>query len=201
MNPIIKKILIYTVIVIICVPAFLFLVGKYGPGLLISWEKHNQQKIYDQMMANRQALETARDNDVIGGKTPEETLALYMQALKENNPEKAGSYVEISRYNPDSRQKAIQDFKGEIKEKGDLNRTLIYTQEVIKNGTTKYFDGLNGEKQYYVSYKKITTSTTTTTNILSGEKINLTTPPGVEEEHGVGLIKMSKSGVWKIINE
>jgi len=60
-------------------------------------KQNEQERLMEQQTLQRvQELETALRNDTVGGKTPEETLALFLDALKNNDIELAGQYFALN---------------------------------------------------------------------------------------------------------
>ena len=60
-------------------------------------KQNEQERLMEQQTLQRvQELETALRNDTVGGKTPEETLALFLSALKNNDIELAGQYFVLN---------------------------------------------------------------------------------------------------------
>jgi len=60
-------------------------------------KQNEQERLMEQQTLQRvQELETALRNDTVGGKTPEETLALFLSALKNNDIELAGQYFALN---------------------------------------------------------------------------------------------------------
>ena len=55
-------------------------------------ESREMQANYDRAIAHQQQLEEAMRNDTYGGKTPEETLQLFTEALRKNDIELAYKY-------------------------------------------------------------------------------------------------------------
>jgi hypothetical protein len=67
--------------------------------------------------------------DFDGGKTPEETLDLYLAALKAGDTVKASKYYQV-----DSQAAALKDLKDEKAKQGNLNQSINYVVEVKEKG-------------------------------------------------------------------
>ena len=96
-----------------------------------------QEKL-DRAKAAREAQLKA---DVAGGATPEATLDLLIAALKKQEVRLASTYYEI-----DAQEKALAGLEQELKEQGNLQRSIAYFTEVKTKGkktceTTKYEEG------------------------------------------------------------
>lgn len=97
MNFVKKYKILLLIVVIILVGA-----GYWYSYLFVSVEFKNINEWIDEKPRSQgellhyfDKLEEAYKNDDIGGKTPEETLALFIQALKENDLDKASTYFVV----------------------------------------------------------------------------------------------------------
>lgn len=98
-------------------------------------------------------LETAYKNDTYGGKTPEETLALFIDALKKGDIDLAAKYMIIEEQN-----KILSDLK-EAKNSGRFNQivqNLLSVKLSSKNDNTASFSltDSNNVLQYQASFVK-----------------------------------------------
>lgn len=102
-----KKIIILVVVLIIATIAFVLI-----------WpvrDNWRQQYLYNKILGEFSDLENAYKNDPYGGETPEETLALFIEALKKGDADLASKY-----FLPEKRRKILEDItvgmeKGSIK--------------------------------------------------------------------------------------
>lgn len=89
MKPISKKILIF-ILVVVALTLFLWI----GSAAYSGWQGYKWQKQTDAFQA---ALSQPYREDTYGGKTPEETWAMFLDALKKGDVELASKYFVVEK--------------------------------------------------------------------------------------------------------
>lgn len=132
MNNKIKLLLVFLVLVII----FLVAVGLIGANreqIEGYFEDRRAERIYNEMLAEKTALEEKKRNDFAGGRTPEETIEIYLDALRKGDIDRARSYYDV-------------EFQSEVLKDTEQLQTVIANVELMLNkGTKKCFVGLRKE--------------------------------------------------------
>lgn len=105
----------------------LILVGKYAKQIQeyrYNWEAEQFQKLIDQKQAK---LDEVMRNDTYGGKTPEETFDLFLDALSKGDVELASKYYDVK-----VQEKALEGLNKEVAERGNLEQSFSYSSDVRK---------------------------------------------------------------------
>ncbi len=191
----VKKIIIWIVGVIIAVLAFLWFLGTYGYQIQNYYITKGQERILAQIEENRARLLEAQKNDNHGGKTPEETLDLYISALKIGDIELASRYSEISIEKPNLQKEELDGLKELITRDGDLHVVLENMDNIMKSKNKGYLK--TGE--YYITYKYLTQKDATSTMMSGNTEYSWLVPGGTEQEISVALRLNPYTKVWKII--
>jgi hypothetical protein len=125
--------------------------------------------------------------DFDGGKTPEETLDLYLTALRAGDVTKASKYYLI-----DDQAEALKDLKNEKAKQGNLNLSITYTEDV-KNKGKKYCGDFGCTFEYrYLNPVE-------TVSIIKGTEDKLIVPKGGDVVEGIDLRQNDFTKIWKII--
>ena len=96
MPPVLKKTLIVFGVLVFVIFLFLLAVGIWGEDLKGYINERRQQAIYNKYITEPQKkLEEAYKKDVVGGRTPEETLELFIAELKKDDLEAASKYYAV----------------------------------------------------------------------------------------------------------
>lgn len=137
-------------------------------------------------------LEAVREkyrNDFDGGKTPEETLDLFIAALKRGDIEQASKYYVLEKQGEE-----LAHLRDDILGKyGDLQKSIdFYTR--IKEKGTKWCN----EKGTGCIYEYVFTETATTTYNVVGMNQKIIVPPGEKTTESIDVALNKLSGVWKI---
>jgi hypothetical protein len=126
-----KLSLILSVIVLVLVGVGLF--GANKDRISKYFNDRKAQTIYNEMLAEKNALEEKKKNDFAGGKTPEETTEMYLNALKKGDIYLAKSFYEV-------------EVQPEVLKEADKVSTIIKNVELmISQGVKKCFVGLYKE--------------------------------------------------------
>lgn len=148
-----KKIIIAICVLVLILAAGGWLVYQYVYPDYQFWKF---KQAYDKMM---QGYEEMLKNDTYGGKTPQETYDLFIEALKRGDTDSASKYFYWER------QVAQKEKLDELKAKGELEKyiadlpkwsqlkeeeywdkdTKQYSYEYIKEKDEEYFDRLLGK--------------------------------------------------------
>lgn len=114
------------------VVALLFVLAGAGIVWGVDYYQYVQSPEYQAELKTRE-LEALAKADMYGGSTPEETLALFIDALKKGDIDLASKYFVV-----DEQETRINDLKIG-KEKGNLPKTVTLLETA--NYSTKYSDG------------------------------------------------------------
>jgi hypothetical protein len=193
-----KKILkaVYWIVgIVIVILAFLSFLGFYGQKIQNYFILKQQEKMLAEGQKRAAEILELQKNDTYGGKTPEETLDLYIKALKVGDIELASKYSEISIENVDLQKNELESFKSEIQRDGDLHVVLENMDNIKENGVKNVWSKTEVSFVYYFVTKGQSTSTT----IISRQEIETVYPRGFEEHIGISLKLNPYTNVWKII--
>lgn len=188
------KIIYWVAGIIFVILAFLCFLGVYGYKIQNYFMEKSQEKYLAEVEKYKAELLEAQKNDNYGGKTPEETLDLYIKALKAGDIELASKYLEISIENPNLQNKELEDLNRLIKKDGSLSVVLDNMDNIFKRGIKKVWSDTEISFLYYY----ITTEESTSTSFISGQEIITVRPVGIEEKIGVSLKLNPFTKVWKI---
>ena len=123
----IRKWWFWVLVVIIAAPVVWFLAG-YVPFKYRMWEAESYRDMakagYAEMQQEQEALAEAYRKDAYGGKTPEETLRMFVEALEKKDYELASRYFVIER-----QQEALEENR--LGEAGGANK---YFLEAYRSG-------------------------------------------------------------------
>lgn len=191
----ILKIVAWLIGVIIIVLVFLYLVGAYESDVNNYFYQKRQEKALAELRVEYLRIENLQKNDTYGGKTPEETLDLYIKALKASDIELASKYYEISVENPEMQTQNLEDLKNMIKRDGNLNLFIKEVENIRNLGVKKIFSEGNVSFVYsFVNDKEIRATST-----VSNEEIITIIPEGANLKVGNALGLNLYTNVWKII--
>jgi hypothetical protein len=180
--------------ILIILTIFYFL-GAYETEIVEYFGKKRDVKIMEQAESQRLMYLNLQQNDNYGGKTPEETLLLYIEALKALDIELASKYYEISLEEPNLQKREIEDLKAFILKEGNLD-LMIKNIENIKNlGKRNTWSETEVSFVYYF----ITEEEIQDISIISREEITTIIPKGTELHMGISLRLNLYTKVWKII--
>ena len=190
-----KKIILWVVGVIIAVLAFLWFLGAYGYQIQNYFIQKSQEKYLEQIEENRARLLEAQKNDTYGGKTPEETLDLYITALKTGDIELASKYSEISIENPILQSKEHEVLKKVIKRDGNLDLVIKEVENIRSLGKKNTWS----DTEVSFIYTFITKEEIKDVSVVSQQEITTIIPVGTSLEVGNALKLNPYTKVWKII--
>ncbi len=175
--------ILFIVVLIITSPLWLAYLFVQGSNWFLNYLLISQQRSY---------LEELK-NDRYGGKTPEETLDLFLEALKKNDPKLAARY-----YYLEFRYKRKKSFEKVLSEEGSLKSTYDNVLEVKTKGnkTCRYSDMFKTDICIF-SYTRILKEDTIF-KAEGREDIAIKLPKGYEQKISIMLIKNPYNNIWKL---
>ncbi len=159
-------------------------IDKYINIAIETYRFNRATKQYDAAIKEHDRLWTA---DTVGGKTPEETMQMFIDALKANDAEKASKLYVV-----ENQSWALDFYKKELTKNGNLNRSRDFYIEIVRNGD---FGCSDANKSCGYSYERIATEENTY-DLGGGEKLII--PKGGTEYMGIGFQINPYTNVWKI---
>lgn len=150
-----KKILKRVGWVLLGLLAVMWAIGFFAPEFTEAIPERLPAWIQGKIEARKQAtldaeIDKIREkykNDLDGGKTPEETLDLFIEALKAGDIEKASKYYELS-----VQGNALASLKEEMSKQGDLHQSIKYFSDVRGSNDkicNKEYTGCGFEYNYF----------------------------------------------------
>lgn len=124
-----KKKIIWAILIVLAVIIAIAIFGSYLPTIDRMIGEQRTRALMEQYEKDKAAREARLRADTTGGKTPEETVRLFVAALRQKDALAASRYYEIS-----SQDKALESLKKELAERGDFQRTIDYFEEVVSKG-------------------------------------------------------------------
>ncbi|MBI3633407.1 MAG: hypothetical protein HY226_03895 [Candidatus Vogelbacteria bacterium] len=126
-----KKV-VETVIVLIVIAIIVLFVGPNLVEWIHQYKLGRQETEAEDVKTQR---ERAAAYDNIGGQTPEQTLDMFLSALKENNTLKASQYYKaLSQLGP------LSKLQRELEENGNLNKSVTFFTEIRTKGIKRCDD-------------------------------------------------------------
>ncbi len=191
----ILKIVYWLIGIIIVVLASLWFLGTYYYSIQNYFITKSQQRYVAQVEKNKALILEMQKNDNFGGKTPEETLDLYITALKAGDIELASKYWEVSVEKGDLRIRELEALKKAVERDGNLDLFIKEVENIRNLGIKKFLE--NGNVSFIFYFK--TEKDTEFKEIVSGEEITTIIPSGTELKAGNALRLNLYTKVWKII--
>jgi hypothetical protein len=111
-------------LIIVSILIGLLLVWWVGSAAYSGWMGYKWQKKTDAFQA---ALEQPYKEDTYGGKTPEETWAMYISALEKKDFDLASKYYALSN------QQSERDYLNQVNQKGDLDKWIAELKTLEKD--------------------------------------------------------------------
>lgn len=186
--------------IIFVILTILYIIGSYADEINGYLYEKQMELTLAPVRAEYQRIEDLQKNDTYGGKTPEETLDLYIQALKAGDIELASKYVEISTNEPDLQKKEIESLKQTLYRDGNFDLIIDNTLNSISFGKKReYLDTLSKLPEVVFSHYFITEKEFIATSTISGGEVIDVTPIGTRINFGIVLRQNPYTKVWKII--
>lgn len=192
-----KKVLRRVGWVLLGLLAVMWAIGFFAPEFTEAIPERFPAWIQGKIEARNQAaldaeIEKIREkykNDLDGGKTPEETLDLFIEALKAGDIEKASKYYVLEKQAEEFKHLS-NDILGEY---GDLQKSIDYYSRIKEKGVKKCNEISDG-----CTFEYIYTEIATTTYEVAGINQKIIVPAGEKTTESVDVGLNSFSGVWKI---
>jgi len=191
----ILKIAKWVGIVLVLILIVLFFLGLYGQRIENYLMLKSQEKFLAKVEKQKAEILEMQKNDTFGGATPEETLDLYIEALKAGDIELASNYWEVSLKEGDLRVKELQVLKNILNRDKNLNIILKNLENILNSK----FRGFLDEKEYVITYIYKTEKNATSTMNYGGTEYSWLVPEGTEEEISIAFRLNPYTNVWKII--
>lgn len=199
-----KKILRRVGWVLLGLLAVMWAIGFFAPEFTEAIPERLPAWIQGKIEARKQValdaeIEKIREkykNDLDGGKTPEETLDLFIEALKDGDIEKASKYYVLEK-----QAEELRSLRDVVAKDGGLQRN-IDNLEMIRSDKKKVC-GVNynfmAAKGCTFTHSYITTEVSTSTAVISGQTVVFVTPKGSSEELNFSVIENPYSHIWKVV--
>lgn len=185
-----KKVGIGVVVIVILLVIVFYGLGKNSDAIE-AWLARRQERALQAWVDKNLAREKqAYRDDIDGGKTPEETVAIFLTALKAGNLDQAAKYYELP-----LQEKALKNLRDEKTQYGNVDHTITYFEEVMKKGTKQCNEKGDGctFNLKYVNDKDFVTKAEDSDLTFSFKK-------GQILEKGFSFSLNIESHVWKISN-
>jgi len=102
-------------------------IGIYWPKFQDYRYKMEGERLMKEAETIKKETEEAQKNDTFGGKTPEETFDMFLDALKKSDVELAAKYYDVT-----VQKEALAGLNKEMTENGNLNLSISYFSDVRK---------------------------------------------------------------------
>lgn len=192
-NPVFKKVLKRLGILFGLFVLFVLIFGVLLEPAKRKLGQWQEKKMIQEAEKQQKEIEQMYKNDTIGGKTPEETFDMFLDALKKGNIDLASKYYELS-----VQPKAFAGLKEELQKEGNLEKSIKYFTDV-RGGEKVCHDLDNSERAgCNFEYTYITSETSTSTMTISRQNIVLVTPKGSESNKITDLELNHYTQTWKI---
>src|SRR3989344_3937509 len=173
------------VIVLATLVAFVNIAGPQYLKWVDRYEEAKYKKVYDQYIE-------AQKNDTYGGKTPEETFDLFLEALKKNDAELASKYYII-----DNQEKKFLKLKEYLVRDGSLNKSVIYFTDV-RSKDKKICHDLDNERAG-CNFEYIYITTEDSESLILGTNDRIFIPKGSEGSKMIDLKLNPYANIWKVV--
>lgn len=185
----IKKILKWVSVVLIILLAFFWWVGNNEEKVIKMVDDWRAQRYDKALQKYEDELKAKYTADTDGGKTPEETIGLFIAALKAGDIEKASKYYVLEK-----QEEELRHLKEDILEKyGDLQMSIDFYSRIKEMGLKKC-----NQKGDGCTYEYVHIETATSTYNVVGMNQKIIVPPGEKTTESIDVALNQFSGVWKI---
>ena len=188
-NKTLKKIAINLVVYGLGTLSVLVLLGYLGP----KYQEYKMNKLQIELEEQDKKYIEALKQDTYGGKTPEETIKMLIEALKQNDPELASKYYVLR-----ERENALKGFEEEVKKYNRLDLSFKYFSQV-KNEGKKICNNPEGLKKVSCNFEYRYTTTEDRESKISGTDKVIFIPKGSERRRIIDLEKNPYTGLWKVV--
>ncbi|KKU80149.1 MAG: hypothetical protein UY07_C0051G0005 [Parcubacteria group bacterium GW2011_GWA1_47_8] len=183
-----KKFLKWGVVVLVVVLALLVWVGN-NTKEITKWVYDRQAQRYEEALQKHNDEMRARYTvDTDGGKTPEETIELFITALKAGDIEKASRYYVLEK-----QWEELGHLKEMFVKYGNLKKSVDFYTRIKEEGVKKCNEKMDG-----CTFEYVYTETATTTYKVTGMNQEIVVPSGEKTTEAIDVGLNHLSGVWKI---
>lgn len=183
-----KRALVWTAAVVVIILGLMIWAGN-NTDEIEQWLRNKQAERYEQALQkyiDKEKVRYAADKD--GGKTPEETIDLFIAALKEGNIEQASRYYVLEK-----QKEELSHLEDMLVKYGDLQKSVDFYTEIKEKGVKKC-----NEKGDGCVFEYVYTETATTTYEVAGMNQKIIVPAGEKTIESIDVGLNHLSGIWKI---
>ncbi len=163
--------------------------GFFRPKLISFLIEKREERIVKNARESFLEKEARLKADTFGGKTPEETINLFIKALEDGDIYLASKYYDL-----DKQGSALKSLQEELADNGSLKRTVDYFKEVSEKGK-KICNESNDGCTFEYKFKTIQDGISS----VLGSEDKVFVPKGSLRLRLIDIEKNKISEVWKII--
>ncbi|HRY62837.1 MAG TPA: hypothetical protein P5056_03660 [Candidatus Paceibacterota bacterium] len=164
--------------------------GYYWPTIQEYRYKMEAERFMNEINAEKARILALEKADTFGGKTPEETFDMFLNALKAGDTELASKYYDVT-----VQSEVLEGLKKELSEKGNLDLSIKYFTDV-RGGEKKCSDIETDDGGCVFEY--IYTTDKDETVSISGRSETFFSPKGSQGVKAVDFKLIAFSKIWKI---
>lgn len=184
-----KKI-IWVFLIIVVLFTAITLLGYFSPNINKYFVQRKEQKLLKELEKQQKDLLEAYKNDNYGGKTPEETFDMFLDALKNSDIELASKYYELN-----VRQKALDGLREELQKERNLEKSIKYFSDV--RGGEKKCQNIE-TKLGGCTFEYIYITTEDKESLIIGTNYKIFIPKGSKDRKITDFELNQYTKVWKI---
>ncbi|MEK7531927.1 MAG: hypothetical protein AAB545_03315 [Patescibacteria group bacterium] len=175
---------------VIALGGFVILLFLLALGYAVQkYTKEQGIKAIQEFYAEEARLGEEIKKDTIGGKTPEETFDMFLQALKTNDPNEVVKYYAVT-----ERKAELEKYKKELEKYGDLKVSFDFFSEIRNKGTK-----ICSEKPVGCTFKYTYINKEDSYSNIVGTKDRIFIPKGSESTEMADISLNPFTKVWKIV--
>lgn len=167
--------------------------GYYRPAIKEYFLNKRAENFLERVEKQKQFYADLEKKDTSGGKTPEETLDLFVSALKRGDADLASKYYDVR-----VQKDALESLKKEFSLNGNYNNSIKYFEEVREKGRKVLYkdykfqnrDGVAFVMTYILSEDRYV-------DVLGSEE-KLLIKKGSEEKQSINFLINNINNIWKI---
>lgn len=162
--------------------------GYYRPAIKEYFLNKRGEAIFARVEAEKRMYEALEKVDTYGGKTPEETVDLFLVALKVGDIETASKYYDVR-----LQKEALESLKKEMSLNGNYNNSINYFEEVRKKGRKICVGDLSSCS---IKYEYITKEDKVSE--ITGSEKTILIPQGTTRTKIIFTRLNTENNIWKI---